>query len=234
MKTIKLIPIVLLFSLMLAACTSGPANTSEEGFEFSEEEVAESDPEEMVFTEDEAEDNTADPGFDFTEEEVEEPPSDPGFDFTEDAEPGEDQETEPENDSPDPSNTADGIFPPAGFSNWVINYDEGTITCTTFTQPFEASPPDNVTIELGVDAAALVVKGMEEAPEIFFFLWDSGPGGSQYDGWYTVPGTEMEIHYQMVFTNLSDPSTADFIMGNISSTTEGCQVSRSFGGTRVD
>lgn len=234
MKNIKQFLIISIVMITLAACTSGPGNTSEEGFDFSEEEVAEEPPEEMIFTEDEAEDNAADPGFDFTEDEVEEPPSDPGFDFTEDAEPGEDQETEPENESPDPSNTADGIFPPEGFSNWVINYDEGTITCPTFTQPFEASPPDNITIELGVDAAALVVRGMEEAPEIFFFLWDSGPGGSQYDGWYEVPGTDMEIHYQMVFTNLSDPSTADFIMGNIYSTLEGCQVSRSFGGTRVD
>jgi hypothetical protein len=245
MKNIKLIPFVLLLSLMLAACASGPGETADEGFEFSEEEVAEEPPEEMVFTEDEAEDNAADLGFDFTEDEVEEPPSDPDFDFTEDDsanEPasgndinnGENLDAEPVNDSPDPSNTADGIFPPEGFSNWVINYDEGTITCPTFTQPFEASPPDNITIELGVDAAALVVRGMEEAPEIFFFLWDSGPGGSQYDGWYEVPGTDMEIHYQMVFTNLSDPSTADFIMGNISSTLEGCQVSRSFGGTRVD
>lgn len=234
MKNIKQFLIISIVMITLAACTSGSGNTSEEGFDFSEEEVAEEPPEEMIFTEDEAEDNAADLGFDFTEDEVEEPPSDPSFDFTEDAEPGEDQETEPENESPDPSNTADGIFPPEGFSNWVINYDEGTITCPTFTQPFEASPPDNITIELGVDAAALVVRGMEEAPEIFFFLWDSGPGGSQYDGWYTVPGTDMEIHYQMVFTNLSDPSTADFIMGNISSTLEGCQVSRSFGGTRVD
>jgi len=234
LKNIKQFLIISIVMITLAACTSGSGNTSEEGFDFSEEEVAEEPPEEMIFTEDEAEDNAADLGFDFTEDEVEEPPSDPSFDFTEDAEPGEDQETEPENESPDPSNTADGIFPPEGFSNWVINYDEGTITCPTFTQPFEASPPDNITIELGVDAAALVVRGMEEAPEIFFFLWDSGPGGSQYDGWYTVPGTDMEIHYQMVFTNLSDPSTADFIMGNISSTLEGCQVSRSFGGTRVD
>jgi len=231
--------------ITLAACTSGPGNTSEEGFDFSEEESAEAAPEEMVFTEDEAADNDPEAGFDFTEDEAEEPPSEPGFDFTEDDsadEPvsgndsnnGENQDAEPANNPPDPSDTAENIFPPEGVSNWVINYDEGTITCSTFTQTFEVSPPDTVTIELGVDAAALIVKGMGEAPEIFFLLWNSGPGGSQYDGWYTVPGDNVEIHYQMVFTNLSDPNTADYIIGNISSTTEGCQVSRGFGGTRVD
>ncbi|MDY6847193.1 MAG: hypothetical protein SVP52_08670 [Chloroflexota bacterium] len=55
-----------------------------------------------------------------------------------------------------------------------------------------------------------------------------------YEGWYTAPDANVEIHYQMVFTNLSDPTAADFTFGDISSTTEGCQVARSFGGTRVD
>lgn len=55
-----------------------------------------------------------------------------------------------------------------------------------------------------------------------------------YEGWYTVPDANVEIHYQMQFSSLSDPNAADFILGDISSTTEGCQVARSFGGTRVD
>ena len=229
MKNMKIIPIILLLLVTLAACNSGQGNAPEEGFDFSEEEAAEAPPEEMVFTEDEAEEPPSEPGFDFTEDEF---ANDPGS--GNDSNNDEDQNAEPANNPHNPSNTADEIFPPAGVSNWVINYDAGTITCPAITPTFKESPPDTVTIEVGVDSTALIVKGMEEAPEIFFLLMNSGPGGSQYNGWYTVPDAKVEIHYQMLFTNLSDPNAADFILGDISSTTEGCQVARSFGGTRVD
>lgn len=238
MKKIKFMLVVSLVIVSISACTIVTGNTSEEGFDFSDEE--------MVFSKDEGAAANPEPGFDFTEDEIEDMPSESGFDFTEDDNPGDvpgsdpandnddDQNMQPENDSSTLPSTAEHIYPPEGVSNWVINYDEGTITCPNMTIPFEKSLTETINIELGAEAASLVVKDMDETQELFFFLMDSGPGGSQYDGWYTVPNTDEEIHYEMVFTNLSDPNSADYIIGNISATSEGCQVSRSFGGARVD
>jgi hypothetical protein len=221
LKILKFMPVFFLLLVALAACASDPSNALEEGFEFSEEEAAEVLPEEMVFSEEEAINIEPEPGFDFTEDNENEPMSETGFDFTED-------------EPIDPIIPLEKAYPPAGISNWIINHDEGTVNCESLSFPFEKSPPEQVTIDLGVDGSVFFLRGMGEAPEIFFVLEYSGEFGTQYYGVYTVPVENVDIKYEMAFTNLTDPNAADFIMGNIFSTSQGCKVYRSFSGTRVD
>ena len=239
MNKLRLIGLLMVGVLLVAACSGGTAETSEDGFDFTEDDAAaQDDSEGMEFSEEEVSEPGGEEGMVFSEDEVSPQESEPGFDFTEEEDDSEADDEIPDEDPEDnpaeDPDVPDTVFPPEGTSNWMINHDEGTITCPNISMPFEASPPEPVTITLGAEAASLIVQGMGEAPEIFFFLLNSGPGGSFYDGYYTPPGSGVEIHYEIVFTNISDPATADYLMGNITSEEQGCKVSRSFGGERVD
>ena len=216
MKIHKMMMIIAIGALALTACVG----ETEEGFDFSEEEAREQAAEkEMVFSEDEAMDLLPNAGFDLTGDE--DAGEDPGMVFDED-------------EAVEPSNPPDEVFPPEDTSNWQIHHDPGTVTCPNVTIPIEASPTETVSILLGAEAASLVVSGFGGGPEIFFFLLDSGPGGSLYQGFYTPPGAIEEVKYEMMFTNLSDPSKADYLMGTIAADEQGCQVSRSFYGLRLN
>ncbi len=79
----------------------------------------------------------------------------------------------------------------------------------------------------------MLVKGMGDAPEIFFILINALPGESFYNGYLDVPGSDVEILYDMVFTSQGGLATADFIVGTITSEQQGCSVLRGFEGTLV-
>lgn len=210
---------ILVLIFLLSACAGDGGDISEDGFDFTEEEAAEALPEEgFDFADDEALPVDNEPGFVFNEGEVNEPP---GMEFDEDE----------AIDLPDLSDT---IFPPEGVSNWLILHDDGTAVCPNLTIPISGNEPEMVAISLGVDAQALVVSGFEGGPDIFFLLEQSGPGGALYNGYFSPPGVNAEIHYQIVFTNLTDSSMADYLMGSITAEEQGCKISRSFQGNRID
>jgi len=222
MKIHKVLLIALIGVFALAACTGNTAENGEEEMMFSEEEVM---------------DQPAEEGMEFSEEEAMDPPGNEGSDVSEDDVSDEEPEMEFDEDEVDPVPTPpDVILPPEGTSNWQVTHDEGTVLCPegNISIAIEASPPETVSILVGVDAAAMIASGLEGGPEIDFFLFDSGPGGSLYRGYFQPPGFSNEIEYEVVFTNLTDALTADYLMGTISSEEQGCVVSRSFSGNRID
>jgi len=248
MRKFRFMFIFAIILLILTACFDGSTGPSNEGFDFSEDEAADDSSEDEMdfsdeagsendseqgfdFTEDDNPESSSESGFDFTEDEESEEPSDSGFDFTNDDE-GEDPGPSSDDEPTDNSNNPGQILPPEGTSTWVITYGNGTINCPNISQSIDESPPETVTITLGVDGNIIVVKGMGEAPEIFLFLLDSGSGGSRFVGYHEVPGEVSEIKYEMFFTNTAGQMAADFGWGNISNETQGCQVNREFSGQR--
>jgi hypothetical protein len=219
MKTRFIFLPLLIFVVLLSACAGHAEVVSEEGFEFTEEEAADALTEEgFDFSDSEALVVDNEQGFVFDEDEGDDPP---GMDFDDD-------------EGLNLPDQVEDIFPPAGMTNWLIKHDDGTATCPNQTIPIWGNEPEMVTISLGAEAASLVVSGMEGGPEIFYLLEQSGPGGSLYNGYYQPPGTNAEIHYQILFTNLVDSSMADYLMGSIAAEEQGCKISRSFQGNRVD
>jgi hypothetical protein len=209
----------LILVVILSACAGDIGDVSEEGFEFTEEEAAE-----PVLAE----------GFDFTDGEALVVVDEQGFVFEEDEGddvPGMDFDDDDGLELPDQDID---IFPPEGMTNWLIKHDDGTATCPSQTIPIWGNEPEMVTISLGAGAQSLVVSGMDGGPEIFYLLERSGPGGSLYNGYFQPPGATAEIHYQILFANLVDSSVADYLMGSIAAEEQGCKISRSFQGNRVD
>jgi hypothetical protein len=139
-----------------------------------------------------------------------------------------------EDEGLDLSEIPDKLLPPAGISTWEVKHDPGAIDCESFTTDFPASPPETITIQADEAASALLVSGMGDGIEVFFIRVDSGPGGSFFEGLLIVPGTGSEIHYEIVFTSILDAMTSDYLFGTIRSTEQGCKVTRTFDGNRVD
>lgn len=220
MKFYKELIILIIISLALFACTDNIPAESEEGMDFSEEEVMDQPDEEgMDFSEEEGMDLSGPEPGDLPDDEAADEDAEMVFD---------EDEVEP---VPDPPNV---ILPPEGNTNWQITHDEGTVNCPegNISITIDPSPPETVSIFVGVNADSLTVTGFGDTPEILFFLLETGPGGSRYKGYYTPPGFTEEIVYELVFTNLTDPTTADFVFGTISADEQGCDVSRSFSGNR--
>jgi hypothetical protein len=220
MKIHEITMFLLLVAVALTSCTGNAAEFAEEG---------------MVFTEDEVKNQPAEGGMDFSDEETMDLGPSEGFDFTDDEAGDESEEMVFDEDEVEPlPDPPDEVLPQEGTANWQITHDPGTIICPNVNIPIEAIPPETVSILVGEDADTLVVSGFDGGPQILFFLIDSGPGGSLYRGFFTPPGASEEVQYEMLFTNLSDPSSADFLLGTISAEEQGCKVSRSFYGNRLN
>ena len=210
---------LLIVSVSLTACVGDAIDVSEEGFDFTDGEAAEALPEQgFDFSEEEASDMEDEPGFVFDEDEVNEPP---GMDFDDD-------------EGLDLSDLPDHVLPPNGKSNWLINHHDGTATCPNQTITIWGNEPVTVTISLGAEAAGLLVSGFEGGPDILLFLEQSGPYGSIYNGYFQPPGANSEFKYRMVFSSMVDASMADYLDGSITGNEQGCYISRSFQGNRVD
>jgi hypothetical protein len=211
--------VLLILSMSLTACVGDVIDVPEEGFEFTDEEAAEALPElGFDFTDDEALAVDDEPGFVFDEDEVGDPP---GMDFDDD-------------EALNLSDLPDHVLPPNGKSNWLIMHDDGTATCPNQTITIWGNEPVNVTISLGAEAAGLLVSGLEGGPDILLFLEQSGPYGSIYNGYFQPPGANSEFKYRIVFSSMVDASMADYLDGSITGNEQGCYISRSFQGNRVD
>lgn len=222
MKFHKELMILIIISLALFACTDNAPAESEEAMDFSEEEVM---------------DQPVEEGMDFSEEEDNDLPAPEPGDLPEDEAADEDAEMVFDEDEVEPvPDPPDVILPPEGNTNWQITHDEGTVICPegNISIKTDPSPPETVSIFVGVNADALTGSGIDGGPEILFFLMDSGPGGSFYKGYFTPPGFTEEIVYELVFTNITDPMTADFLFGTITADEQGCDVSRTFSGNRIN
>ena len=232
MKTRFIFIPVLIFLVLLSACTGDAVDVSEVEFEFTEEEAAESFSEEgFEFSDEEALGIDNEPGFEFDDDNRDDQP---GMDFNDDEgddPPGMDFD---DDEALNLSDLPDQLFPPVGASNWLINHHAGTAACPSQTIPIWGSEPEMVTITLGAESQSLIVSGMEGGPEIFYLLEQSGPSGSIYNGYYQPPGASSEVHYQILFSSLADGIFADYLFGSISAEEQGCKISRDFDGSRVD
>ena len=220
MKRFTLLVALVLMATFLSACTSGVSDAEQEGFDFSVEEDLEiSDKQGFDFTEDESVENNDNPG---PLPEGEPDNDDSGFNFDDD---------EGLVITKDDSH----ILPREGLSTWLVSHHEGTATCPGNTIPIWGLEDETLTFNVGVEAAGIQVSNFGGGESMFFILLDSGIGGSRYMTDYVPPGSNTTMRYEMLFmNNAGDSSIADFMMGDISGTAEGCDIYRSFQGTLQD
>ena len=219
MKKLTLLAALILISLLLSACTPD-SDTLQEGFDFSDEEGVETSAlQGFDFTEDETADNNL-PGSELPGSDPEN--DDTGFDF--------------DNDEGLVITTGDShILPREGLSTWLVSHNDGTATCPEMTVTIWGLEDTIVTLNVGVDAQGFQVSNLDGGDSMFFILLDSGIGGSRYMTDFVPPGSNTTMRYEILFLNNAGDSTdADFLMGDISGTAEGCDIYRSFQGTLQD
>ncbi len=221
MKKLTLLVALLLVGILFSACTNGTSEEAQEGFDFSDEERVES---------------SAMQGFDFTNDESSENNSNPSPDLPGDV---------PDNQVPGLnfdddeglviSSNNNHVLPREGLSTWLVSQGKGTATCVGNTIPIWGSEDEIVTLNVGVESAGFELNGLDGAGSMFYIQLDSGPGGSSYMTDFVPPGANSPMRYEILFTNLSaEGNVADFMMGDISGTAEGCDIYRPFQGTLQD
>jgi hypothetical protein len=185
------------------------------------------------FTEEEANELTSEEGLEFTDNKGLSPESQ-GFDFSEE-EANEGSGMDFDGDEPlKLPDVPDHLLPPEGSSNWLITHDNGTATCPNNTIVIWGRQPETIKITVGAEDVSLVVSGMEGGSDMLFLFESSGIGGSIYNGYVQPPGASSEFHYQLVFTSSANDLNANYVMGSITGEEQGCRISRSFEGNRID
>ena len=190
-------------------------------------------------------------GMDFTEEEAIEVISEEGFDFSDDEGLAVENNDVPnpsveENDAPDgmdfdeneavaPIQEPGELYPPEGTSSWMFDHDAAISICEPYGEyPVSEPESETLTITLGAEGASLVIAELYAGIDVSYVLEVAGADGSTYYGYVKNPVAGNEIHYEIVFFSINDREAADRLSGTLRSELEGCVITRSFVGNRLD
>jgi hypothetical protein len=200
--------ILISLTAVMAACAGtpgnnnpGPADPEPEGFNFTQNNNANSEEQGYNFTENEAADTGNESGNSSAEE----------IDL-------EDQYI------PDDSETE---IPQWGI--WNITHDEGSMVCADgLTMGIPAGNPETIVLELGSSDGFVFIHGFDSPERMDFVLIDKGPGGAHYLA--SIPVEDVVLNFDMYFLHSTDNQPYDWLEGSITSEKDGCTFYRSFYG----
>jgi hypothetical protein len=129
----------------------------------------------------------------------------------------------------------DELFPPEGTSSWMFDHSEAIATCEPYGDyPVSDPESETLTITLGAEGASLVIAELYAGVDVTYVLEIAGADGSTYIGYVKNPIAGNEIHYEIVFFSINDRQAADRLTGSLRTELEGCVITRSFVGNRLD